>query len=261
MLSSQGWCGIFTPIEGCRTYNALENTCASCNPDRQLIDQRCYILPENCDEVDKFRECLRCKPNFHLQKGKCLTQQVSNCPIGSLAVSGFCQPLRAQNCRTVDDQKICQACDPNYTLLNGRCLNIISTTVCPQGRCSCPTGTIFNQNCYVIQIDRCSLYRDAVYCDACERGFVAIDGICLEPVKIDDVNCNVVAPTSDYCTGCNQDYFLNIDAFCYRNFDFNIFTCPRGPMFTWEFGKCLYRDRRCEAVDFRTNLYPCIRCH
>lgn len=37
MLSTQGWCGIFTPVEGCRTYDALANACASCNPDRQLI--------------------------------------------------------------------------------------------------------------------------------------------------------------------------------------------------------------------------------
>lgn len=76
---------------------------------------------------------------------------------------------------------------------------------------------------------------------------------------MDDINCNVVAPTSDYCTGCNQDYFLNIDAFCYRDFYFNATTCPVGQMFTWENGKCLYWDRRCEAIDFKNN-YACLRC-
>lgn len=159
----------------------------------------------------------------------------------------------------MDDQKICSLCDPNYTLLNGRCLRVTSTTSCNGGRCSCTDGTIFNQLCYVIQIDKCTIKRDGIYCSACERGFVAIDGICLEPVKMDDINCNVISPTSDYCTGCNQDYFLNIDAFCYRDFYFNATTCPVGQMFTWENGKCLYWDRRCEAIDFKNN-YACLRC-
>jgi len=38
MLSSQGWCGIFTPIEGCGIYDALfTNRCSQCNPDRMQI--------------------------------------------------------------------------------------------------------------------------------------------------------------------------------------------------------------------------------
>lgn len=88
---------------------------------------------------------------------------------------------------------------------------------------------------------------------------MAIDGICLEPVKQDDVNCNVLAPLSDYCTGCNQDYFLNIDAFCYRNF--NLTNCPVASGYFYpENDKCLYRDRRCVSVDFRNNSYVCLRC-
>jgi hypothetical protein len=83
---------------------------------------------------------------------------------------------------------------------------------------------IFNQNCYQIQIDQCLSYRDPIYCAACSRNFVATNGICLVPVKIDDIHCNVKAPLSDYCTGCNQNYFLNVDAFCQK--DFGLSTCP-----------------------------------
>ena len=77
-------------------------------------------------------------------------------------------------------------------------------------------------------------------------------------MKIDDVNCNVKAQLSDYCTGCNQDYVLNTDAFCVKNF--NLTNCPEGGYFTLQNGRCLYRDIRCEAVDFRVTTYPCLRC-
>lgn len=97
-----------------------------------------------------------------------------------------------------------------------------------------------------------------MYCIACERGFVAIDGICLQTVKLDDINCNVLAPLSDYCTGCNQDYFLNIDAFCYRNF--NMTVCNDTKFFYPENGKCLYRDRRCDSIDMIGQTYRCLRC-
>lgn len=160
-----------------------------------------------------------------LQRGKCYTTQVQSCPTGSLPTSTFCQPLRAQNCINMSgDDKICNSCLAGYTLLNGRCLKIISSTPCPNYNCDCPIGFKFSQTCYTIQIDKCTYLRDPVYCQACMRGFVAIDGICLEPVKQDDINCNVKASLSDYCTGCNQDYSLNIDAFCYR--DFNLTVCP-----------------------------------
>lgn len=138
-------------------------------------------------------------------------------------------------------------------------MRVVSTAACPGSRCTCTNGFIFEQNCYQIRIDKCTINRDAIYCAACERGFVAIDGICLEPVKNDDVNCNVKAPLSDFCTGCNQDYFLNVDAFCYRNF--NLTDCPTGSgLFYLENGKCLYRDRRCDAIDFRNNSFKCLRC-
>lgn len=98
-----------------------------------------------------------------------------------------------------------------------------------------------------------------IYCGACQRGFLAIDGICLVPVKIDDVNCNVKAVDSDYCTGCNQDYVLNDDAFCVRNF--NLTTCPSSTQFFLQNGRCLYRDIHCNAIDFQNTAYPCLRCN
>ena len=50
MLSSLGWCGLFTPIEGCRIYDVLNPTaCKVCNIDRQQIGARCYIQPDGCE--------------------------------------------------------------------------------------------------------------------------------------------------------------------------------------------------------------------
>lgn len=137
-------------------------------------------------------------------------------------------------------------------------MRVLSTQSCPSNTCTCQNGYIYNQNCYQISIDQCTITTNPLYCSACEQGFLAIDGICLVPVKIDDVNCNVKAPLSDYCTGCNQDYVLNTDAFCVKNF--NLTTCPEGGYFTLQNGRCLYRDIRCEAVDFRVTTYPCLRC-
>lgn len=81
MLSSQGWCGIFTPIEGCRIYDYLStNRCLECNTDRTLIDSRCYLKPENCQVSDVYRECLTCSTGFTLFNGKCYTRQTQACP-------------------------------------------------------------------------------------------------------------------------------------------------------------------------------------
>lgn len=191
MLNSQGFCGLYTPIEGCRVYNAADSSqCAQCTADRQLISARCYLKPDNCAIVDQFRQCLACNSGFQLFKGKCYSNQIQNCPMGSLPgylpdspIPGavLCQPLRAQNCpqTSSDINKICLNCDPGYTLLNGRCLNIISNISCPSNSCTCTNGFIFNQACYKIQIDKCTILRDPVYCQACQLGFVAIDGICL----------------------------------------------------------------------------------
>lgn len=109
MLSSQGWCGIFTPIEGCRVYDYLaSNRCLQCNSDRTLIDSRCYLKPENCKESDVYRECLRCSQGFTLLNGRCYTQNIQNCPLGSLPLGNYCQPLRAQNCqRSSGTNQIC----------------------------------------------------------------------------------------------------------------------------------------------------------
>ena len=111
MLSSQAWCGLFSPIEGCRIYDALNPTnCRNCIAGRELINSKCYIQPDGC-QLSDLRSCLRCKNNYVLQRGKCLTTQVQNCPIGSLPTSTFCQPLRAQNCIQISgDDKICSSC-------------------------------------------------------------------------------------------------------------------------------------------------------
>lgn len=51
-------------------------------------------------------------------------------------------------------------------------------------------------------------------------------GICLVPVKLDDVNCNVLAPQSDYCDDCNQEYLLDRNRYCHRDFNLNETNCP-----------------------------------
>lgn len=136
---------------------------------------------------------------------------------------------------------------------------MLNSTSCPSGTCQCSNGFVFGQNCYRISIDQCNIYRDSIYCAACAQGFVAIDGICLVPVKQDDVNCNVLAPRSDYCTGCNQNYFLNSDAFCQRNFNFTICPLPSG-LFHIENGLCYYNDARCDQIDLANNTYKCLWC-
>jgi hypothetical protein len=83
---------------------------------------------------------------------------------------------------------------------------------------------------------------------------VAINGICLVPVKQDDVNCNVLAPLRNYCTGCNKNYYLNGDAFCQRFF--NLTMCPTASgLFYAAGGFCFYNDIRCEEVDVTNGTY------
>lgn len=70
----------------------------------------------------------------------------------------------------------------------------------------------------------------------------------------------MLAPNSDYCTGCNQDYFLNEDALCARDFNYNYTSCPLATgYFTLQRNqRCVYRDPRCDALNY--DNYNCIRC-
>lgn len=44
-------------------------------------------------------------------------------------------------------------------------------------------------------------------------------------VKADDANCNVYDSRSGLCTGCNNDYVLNRDGHCVRDFYFSVGMC------------------------------------
>ena len=45
---------------------------------------------------------------------------------------------------------------------------------------------------------------------------MSFDGQCLKPLKISDSECNTV--NNGLCSGCNNDYYLYEDLFCYKNF-------------------------------------------
>jgi hypothetical protein len=183
-----------------------------------------------------------------------------NCPPGSLPALGFCQPLPVQNCQLAPSaNQTCSSCNPGFTLINGLCQNVKSSTPCTSTNCPCQDGFVFANTCYKTQIAQCNIYRDPVYCAACSFGFVAINGICLVPVKQDDINCNVLAPLSDYCSGCNKNYNLNIDAFCQRFF--NLTVCPLSTgLFHTENGFCFYNDIRCDEINVANNTFECLWC-
>ena len=102
------------------------------------------------------------------------------------------------------------------------------------------------------------LSNSPIYCEACSQNFVAIKGICLQPPKIDDIHCNLLLVGTDLCDQCNQDYFIDKDGFCHKNFNLNVSECQGLALFDVLDNRCLYKDIYCEAISYTT--YECVRC-
>ncbi len=87
-------------------------------------------------------------------------------------------------------------------MVNGVCLNITSTIACSQKNCNC-MGFYYNNFCYNITLSDCIGSKDGVFCDLCNDNRVSVNGRCYTPVKLDDINCNVLSLDRIRCEGCN----------------------------------------------------------
>ena len=169
-------CDLYTPIQSCSVYDIrYDDVCLQCDSRSVLENDRCVPITANCIRADitQDNECTRCEPNYELFKGKCYTEDIRNCPPGSLPNprGNFCLPFGAKNCIT-SNNGICTSCEPGYLEVNGRCVNVTSSQPCSEGsevQC-CRRGIIWKGTCYEIAVSNCNILSEnisPIYCSAC----------------------------------------------------------------------------------------------
>lgn len=257
-LDDQGNCKLYTPIEGCNVYNSATNGgCFTCAPSYLLSSGICLAMIQNCASTTNINTCDQCSTGFTLIRySNCFSTDTANCPLGSLprTVNGvtYCQQFFIINCNQASlNRAFCQNCSQGYTLINGICFSVQSALPCPSQNCNCQ-GYYFNNTCYKIQLVNCLVSGDGVYCDLCNNTYYSSNGFCVQFVKQDDINCNLLTLDSSRCAGCNQNYVLNSDFICVKNFQLCPTTCTSCSYngFSLYQGNCLYSDPLCQIYNF-----------
>ena len=126
-----------------------------------------------------------------------------------------------------------------------------SSLPCPNRNCNCQTY-YFNNNCYRIQLANCLKSSDGVYCDLCNNAYYSSNGVCVQFVKPDDINCNLLTLDGSRCAGCNQNYVLDSNFICVKNFQLCPTACSACTYngFNLYQGNCLYSDPLCQIYNF-----------
>lgn len=127
--------------------------CSTCQQGYVLQNNRCLPIPDFCASVDPNRRCLKCQSGYKLYLGACFSENLANCPLGTLPnrVDLFCQKVGPQNCIVDPTTNLCGQCNAGFTPVNGRCLKVLNVpTSCPiaQANSCCPKGFVFNNLCY-----------------------------------------------------------------------------------------------------------------
>lgn len=146
-----------------------------------------------------------------------------------------------------------------FIVNNGVCIPKSSCALIPSATKSenCK-GLVINSECYQCKPDHCISSRNGLHCDICEPYYVLVGGMCYKPVKYDDVNCNLMDLQVEMCTGCNQNYMLDRNSYCVKNFMISNCVGNGSRFFDYYNGKCLYRDRFCHSINY--NTYECMYC-
>ena len=146
-----------------------------------------------------------------------------------------------------------------FILHNGVCISKLSCAIAPLAtRSQTCKGIVINSTCYNCKPDHCISSTNGLHCDICESYYVVVGGMCYKPVKYDDVNCNLMDLQIEMCTGCNQNYMLDRNSYCVKNFMVTNCVGNGSRFFDYFNGKCLYRDRFCQSINY--NTYECIYC-
>jgi len=265
-LDDQGNCKIYTPIEGCNVYNsASTGGCFTCAQTYLLSSGICLAMIPNCLATTNINTCDQCMSDYTLIRySNCYSTNVSNCGLGSLPRNlngvNYCQQFSIINCNQPSLNSLyCINCGQGYTQINGICFSVQSSTPCPNQTCSCKS-TYFNNTCYTIQLNNCLRSSDGVYCDLCNNTYYSLNGFCVQFVKPDDINCNLLTLDGSRCAGCNQNYVLNSDFICVKNFQLCLTACTSCAYngFSLYQGNCLYSDPLCQIYNF--TLQACQLC-
>lgn len=137
-------------------------------------------------------------------------------------------------------------------LVNGICLQKSACTVSSRIGQECE-GVVITGECYNCKPAHCVSSRNGLHCDICQSYYVLVGGMCYKPVKYDDVNCNLMDLQSELCTGCNQNYMLDSNNYCVKNFMVTNSLANNNRYFDNVAGKFLYRDRFCRNINYNTS--------
>ncbi|KAL4483582.1 hypothetical protein ABPG72_016863 [Tetrahymena utriculariae] len=188
-------------------------TCKACNGNKlhdctECIDGYTFIQDQfserkicgncsipNCEVCSQFKHCISCQSGYYLdkQKNQCKKCEVDNCMVCESSSSICTQCFAAYSLQTMHNDSInggqaqMQICNPKglcqigyYLQKLGKCQK------CDQSCLHCYENG--NDKCY-----QCSMghYMNNQYCMKCEP------------------NCKTCKYRSNYCTSCQQGYFLN----------------------------------------------------
>ena len=264
-LDNLGQCRLYTPIEGCRVYDSNNKGCVSCIQSFLLVNGVCLTMIQNCQTTTNVVSCDQCSSGFVLIRySKCLSTDIANCSSGSLprSVQGvsYCEQYSPINCLIPAlGNKYCSTCLQGYTSINGICFRSSSSVPCPGNNCQCQ-GYYNQDQCYNLTLSNCLTTQDKVYCSLCDDNYFISQGFCVQFVKADDINCNLLTLDGSRCSACNLDYVLDSNFICVRNFNL----CPNGcnscpyNKFTLYEGNCLPEDPLCRVYNFTTQV--CVLC-
>lgn len=83
-LDNEGYCKLYTPIEGCDIYNS-SGGCATCVSGFLLSSGICLTMLPHCLETTSVDTCDSCASGYSLIRySNCFSTNVDNCPLGSL---------------------------------------------------------------------------------------------------------------------------------------------------------------------------------
>ncbi|EAS07583.2 transmembrane protein, putative (macronuclear) [Tetrahymena thermophila SB210] len=149
----------------------------------------------NCLECSQFKYCMSCQSGYYLdkQKNECKKCEVDNCMVCETSPSICTQCFAAYSLQTIyNDQSSDKQAQTQICYLKGLCQ--IGYYLQKFGKCQkCDQSCL---HCYESGNDKCyqcntGYYMNNQYCMKCEP------------------NCKTCKYRSNYCTSCQQGYFLN----------------------------------------------------
>ena len=245
-----GKCEAVTPVDQCKTYSIISNTCGGCEEGyyKSGSKNECWLYPdgiEGCVVYSSRTTCVACDDKSFLASNKCetVTTLVSDCKVyssatdcqtcisGKFLVNNKCETITATNCLEYTDKATCKSCLAPYVFntTNSKCESN-GITGCAVGAYAssgntcvkCDLGKVLSTDgtkcdSPTTTVSNCSEYVSLTKCKMCSIGYI----LNLEASQCDAIgatagsNCSVASTLADHvCDLCRFGYNKDKDGKC-----------------------------------------------